>query len=92
MVGKERGKTGKVLKVNQKKGRALVEKLNLIKKHTKPTPKSSGGIVEVEGLISASNLLLYCDKCATGVRTLSKLLESGKKARVCRSCKTQLDK
>jgi len=92
MVGKERGKTGKILRVNQKKGRVLVEKLNMIKRHTKPTQKSAGGIVEVEGLISASNVLLYCDKCSSGVRTSRKALESGKKVRVCRECKTQLDK
>ena len=92
MVGKERGKTGKILRVNQKKGRVLVEKLNMIKRHTKPTQKSAGGIVEVEGLLSASNVLLYCDKCSSGVRTSRKALESGKKVRVCRECKTQLDK
>ncbi|NBX69813.1 MAG: 50S ribosomal protein L24 [Proteobacteria bacterium] len=92
MVGKERGKTGKILRVNQKKGRVLVEKLNMIKRHTKPTQKSAGGIVEAEGLISASNVLLYCDKCSAGVRTARKTLETGKKVRVCRECKTQLDK
>jgi len=98
MVGKERGKIGKVLRVNQKRGRVLVEKLNMIKKHTKPTQKSAGGIVEVEGLISASNVLLYCDKCSSGVRTSRKAPETGKnvrvckKVRVCRECKTQLDK
>jgi large subunit ribosomal protein L24 len=92
MAGKERGKTGKILRVNQKKGRVLVEKLNMIKKHSKPSQKSSGGIIEVEGLISASNILLYCDKCSSGVRTARKALENGKKVRVCRECKTQLDK
>jgi large subunit ribosomal protein L24 len=92
MVGKERGKTGKILRVNQKKGRVLVEKLNMIKKHSKPSQKSTGGIIEVEGLISASNILLYCDKCSSGVRTARKALENGKKVRVCRECKTQLDK
>ncbi|MFM8313426.1 MAG: 50S ribosomal protein L24 [Deltaproteobacteria bacterium] len=92
MIGKERGKTGKILRVNQKKGRVLVEKLNMIKKHSKPTQKSAGGIIEVEGLISASNVLLYCDKCSSGVRTGRKTLESGKKVRFCKDCKTQLDK
>jgi len=80
MVGKERGKTGKILRVNQKKGRVLVEKLNMIKRHTKPTQKSAGGIVEAEGLISASNVLLYCDKCSAGVRTARKTLGNWKKS------------
>lgn len=92
MVGKYRGKTGKILRVNQKKGRLLVEKINIIKKHTKPTQKTAGGIIEVEGMISASNVLLFCDKCNSGVRTSRKILESGKKVRVCRKCTTQIDK
>ena len=81
MVGKYRGKTGKILRVN-----------HIIKKHTKPTQKTAGGIIEVEGMISASNVLLFCDKCNSGVRTSRKLLESGKKVRVCRKCTTQIDK
>ncbi|MBM4316033.1 MAG: 50S ribosomal protein L24 [Deltaproteobacteria bacterium] len=92
MVGKERGKTGKILRVDQKKGRVLIEKLNMVKKHTKPTQKSAGGIVEVEGWISASNVLLYCEKLSSGVRTARKTLESGKKVRICRKTKIQLDK
>ncbi len=92
MTGKERGKTGKVLKVNQKKGRVYVEKLNMIKRHKKPMGQQAGGIVEVEGGIASSSLLLYCDKCSRGVRTKAKILESGKKIRVCKKCNTDLDK
>lgn len=92
MSGKEKGKTGKILRINQKKGRVFVEKLNMIKRHTKPTGTAPGGIVEQEGGIAPSNLLLYCDKCSRGVRTQRKALESGKKARFCRKCNTQLDK
>jgi large subunit ribosomal protein L24 len=92
MTGKEKGKTGKVLRVNQKKGRVVVEKLNMLKRHTKPTGKAPGGIIEQEGSINACNVLLYCEKCGRGVRTMRKTLESGKKARVCRKCKTQIDK
>jgi len=53
MSGKEKGKTGKVLRVNQKHGRVVVEKLNIHKKHTKPTGKGPGGIVEAEGSLAA---------------------------------------
>lgn len=92
MSGKEKGKTGKILRINQKKGRVYVEKLNMIKRHTKPTGQAPGGIVEQEGGLAASALLLYCDKCNRGVRTQRKVLENGKKARHCRKCNTQLDK
>src|SRR4051812_20855572 len=92
MVGKEKGKTGKILRVIHKKGRVVVEKLNMVKRHTKPTGKAPGGIIEKEGALVASNVLLYCEKCGRGVRTMRKTLESGKKVRVCKKCTTQLDK
>jgi large subunit ribosomal protein L24 len=92
MVGKEKGKTGKILRVNQKRGRVVIEKLHMHKRHTKPTGKGAGGIIESEGSIYAANVLLYCEKCSKGVRTRVKALESGKKARVCRKCDAQLDK
>ncbi len=89
---KEKGKTGKVLKVLHASNRVLIEKLNLIKKHQKPTAKGPGGITEVEGSVHASNVLLYCEKCAKGVRTSRKVVDSGKKVRVCVKCEAQLDK
>ena len=92
MIGKEKGKTGKILRVNQKKSKVYVEKLNMLKRHTKPTGTKPGGIIEQEGPIFAANVLLFCDKCGRGVRTMRKLLESGAKARFCRKCKTQIDK
>ena len=92
MVGKERGKTGKILRVNQKYGRVTIEKLNIVKRHTKPTGQKPGGIIEKEGSLAACNVLLYCDKCARGVRTTRKKLESGKSVRVCKKCSGQLDK
>lgn len=91
-VGKEKGKTGKVLRVNHKTGRVTVEKLNLIKRHTKATGKAPGGIVEKESSIASSNVLLYCEKCSKGVRTALKRLENGNAVRTCRKCETQLDK
>ena len=60
VAGKERGKKGKVLRVIPEKGRVVVERLNLIKKHQKPTQKiRQGGIIEREGAIHLSNCLLY---------------------------------
>lgn len=92
MNGKERGKTGKILRVDHKHGRVFVEKLNMVKRHKKPTGQTPGGIIESEGGLAACILLLYCDKCGKGVRTGKKVLESGKKVRVCRKCNTALDK
>lgn len=92
MSGKEKGKTGKVLKVIHASNRVLIEKLNMIKKHQKPTAKGPGGITEQEGSIHASKVLLFCEKCSKGVRTSKKALETGKKVRVCVKCETQLDK
>lgn len=85
VAGKEAGKRGKVLLVDPKKNRVKVEKVNLIKKHVRPSQKNSqGGIVEKEGTIHISNVRLWDAKaqapCRTGVTTL----EDGKKARVSR--------
>ena len=92
MSGKEKGKTGKILRVIQKKNRIVVEKLNMVKRHTKPTGSAAGGILEKEAPMHAANVLLFCEKCARGRRTAVKVLESGKKVRACRKCSTQLDK
>jgi large subunit ribosomal protein L24 len=89
--GKEKGKTGKVMRILKKKDRVTVEKVNLIKKHQRPDAKGKGGIVEKEGSIHASNLLLVCGKCNEGVRIGSKILEDGKKVRVCRECNEILE-
>jgi len=97
MAGKDTGKMGKILRVNQKTGRVTVEKVNVVKRHTRPTQKSpQGGIVEKELPIHYSNVLLVCSKCDRGVRHGHKLAGEGKngkakKVRVCKRCKTTLD-
>lgn len=90
--GKYKGKTGKVLKVVHKKNRVVVEKLNIIKRHTRATGKSPAGIIEKEAPFPASKVLLFCEKCNKGVRTHKKLLESGKTIRTCAKCKAEFDK
>jgi large subunit ribosomal protein L24 len=92
MSGKNKKKTGKILRVDHKKGRVIVEKVNMTKRHTKATGKAPGGIIEKEAPLYASVVLLYCEKCAKGVRTGTKVLESGKKTRVCKQCDSNLDK
>jgi len=92
IAGKEKGKTGKVLKVLPKTFRVLVEKLNRVKKHQKPTQTNpQGGIVEKELGIHSSNLMLVCQKCNKAVR-VTRQEKSGKKVRVCRKCGETIDK
>ena len=87
IAGKEKGKTGKVLKILYKKNRVVVEKVNFIKKHSRPTGRTrQGGIIEKEAPIHVSNVLIVCPKCNRGVRTGNRFLEGGKKALVCRKC------
>lgn len=86
ITGKEKGKTGKVIAVLPEAGRALVEKLNRVKRHQRPTQKlRQGGIVEKEAPIHLSNLMLYCPRCTSGVR-MGRKVEAGKKVRFCREC------
>lgn len=90
--GKERGKTGKVLRVNPKEDAVIIERINVVKRHTKPRgPQQAGGIVEKEASIPASNIMIMCDKCNAPVRVGQKLLADGNKVRVCRRCGEALD-
>ncbi len=93
IAGRERGKTGKVLRVLPAKERALIERLNMVKRHQKPRgPQSPSGIVEKEAPIHLSNLMILCDKCNAPVRMGKRLLEDGRSVRVCRRCGDQLDR
>ena len=85
--GNYKGKKGKVLKVFPKQQRVVVEGVNFIKKHTKPSQKSQqGGIVEKEAPIHVSNLMVVCPKCDTPTRLGRKILKDGKRVRICRNC------
>ncbi len=92
IVGKDKGKIGKVLKVNRKKNRILVEKINMVKRHSRPSSKSrQGGIVEKEMPIQWSNAMVMCNKCVTPTRIKKQRLEDGKKVRICGKCGETLD-
>ena len=92
IAGKERGTTGKILKVLSEKDRAIIERLNMVKRHTKPRgPQQPGGIVEKEASIHVSNLMLMCDRCNAPVRYGHKVLGDGKKVRICRRCGETID-
>jgi len=91
--GKEKGKTGKVLMVMPGEAAVIVEKLNIVKRHQKPSKKHAhGGIIEKESPISVSNVNIICSKCKGPVRTGRKFLEGGKKVRYCKKCGEVLDR
>ena len=93
LTGRERGKRGKVLRVMPEKSRVLVEHVNMIKRHQKPTQKvRQGGIIEREGPIHLSNVQIVCTRCSQPSRTGAKVLEDGRKTRVCRRCHESIDK
>lgn len=90
--GKDRGKIGKVLSVDAKKNRVMVENINMMKHHRRPNAQfREGGIVEKEVPIHRSNLMLMCSKCVKPVRIKTKHLEDGKKLRMCSNCNETID-
>ena len=87
IAGKEKGKTGKVLKILPKKDRAVVEKVNFIKRHMRPGAHSrQGGIIEKENPIHLSNLMVVCGNCTDPARVGRKVLEDGTGVRYCKKC------
>lgn len=85
--GRDSGKKGKILQVLYEKNRAIVEGLNFVKRHSRPTQANpQGGIVQKETSIHLSNLALFCSACDRPVRIATKILEDGKKQRSCRKC------
>ena len=86
IAGRDKGKTGKVLRVNDKSFRVTVEKINLVKRHSKPRgAQSPGGIVEKEAAIDISNVMIMCDRCNAPVRIGIKA-SGDDKTRICRRC------
>ncbi len=94
LKGKDRGKTGKVLKVNPEKQTVIVEKIKFAKEFIRRDQSKNiqGGIMEKEAPIHVSNLMLYCSECAQGVRARTKRLEDGSSIRVCAKCDISLEK
>lgn len=87
LTGKEVGKIGTVLKVDREKHRVIIEKVNMIKRHSKPSARTGqGGIVEKEGPLDISNVMVVCDKCTEPTRIGKRVLEDGSKVRICRKC------
>ncbi|WP_142413441.1 50S ribosomal protein L24 [Hathewaya massiliensis] len=85
--GKDKGKIGEIIAVMPKKGKVLVEGVNVVTKHVKPNRQNmQGGIEKVEAPIYSSKVMLYCKKCSKPTRISHKILEDGTKVRVCKKC------
>jgi large subunit ribosomal protein L24 len=87
MTGDDKGKRGRVLSVNQGDNKLVIESINVVKKHMKPSKKfQQGGIIDREAPVSMSNVMLLCTKCDKPTRVGNKILENGKKIRSCKKC------
>ncbi|HUJ31429.1 MAG TPA: 50S ribosomal protein L24 [Candidatus Acidoferrum sp.] len=93
MAGRSKGRTGKVLSVNSAKGTVTVEHANMIKRHTRPNPSKNvkGGILEKEGPVHVSNVMLVCPGCGKHTRVGHTTLPDGTKVRSCRRCNTAFE-
>jgi large subunit ribosomal protein L24 len=92
ITGKEKGKKGRVLSVSPLKDQLLIEKVNIIKRHMKPTRKyTQGGIIEKEAPLHVSNVMLVCPKCSKPTRIGNSLLQDGRKVRMCKKCREVID-
>ncbi len=92
ITGKDKGRVGKIIKVYKKSDKALVERINMIKRHTKARAEGQEGqIVDKEAPIHVSNLMLVCPKCTNTVRVTRKTLDDGTKVRICKKCSESVE-
>ncbi len=92
LTGKDKGKIGKVLKIVKKTNRVVVENINVVKANQRPTQANpQGGIVEKNMPVHVSNLMIMCNSCVKPTRVAMKLLEDGKRVRICKQCNQQID-
>jgi large subunit ribosomal protein L24 len=94
IAGRDRGKRGRVLRVLPAKGRLIVEGVNFVKRHTRPNPQRNvkGGIVEREAALSLANVQLVCPECGAATRIGHRMLDDGRRVRICRKCEGVVDK
>ncbi|GMT47491.1 MAG: 50S ribosomal protein L24 [bacterium] len=91
--GKEKGKQGKILSIIPKKNRVIVQSVNMIKRHMKPSRQySQGGIIEKEGALHISKIMLVCPRCQKPSRISNHILDDGRKVRLCKRCKEVIDR
>ena len=93
LSGKDKGKTGEILRSIPQRQRVVVEKFNMVKKAMRPTQQNpQGGITTVEAPLHVSNVMLVCPNCKEATRTSKRVNEQGKKVRVCKKCGKDIDK
>ncbi len=93
IAGREKGKRGKVLFVLPARERVIIERVNMVKRHQRPTQKlRQGGIIEREAPMHVSNVMLVCSKCDKATRVGRRVLADDRRARVCRRCGEIVDK
>src|ERR1700735_5459224 len=94
IAGRDAGKSGRVLSINAKTNRVVVEHVAIVKRHTRPNPQKNikGGIVEKEAAINVSNVMVVCASCGKHTRIGHKIAADGTKSRICRKCDATLDK
>jgi large subunit ribosomal protein L24 len=94
ITGRDKGKSGRVLAVNPSKHTVTVEHVGIIKRHTRPNPSKNvkGGILEKEGPIQISNVLLFCVACGKHARVGRKEMPDGTRVRVCKRCGATIEK
>ena len=92
LSGKDKGKKGKVLSVDPANGKVIVEKVNMVSRHTKPRRQGEeGGILQKEAPIYACKVMRVCPKCDKPTRPAHKVLADGKKVRVCKKCGASIE-
>ena len=92
IAGKDKGKEGEIIRALPKKGRVVVEKVNIVKKAQRPTQANpQGGIMSIEAPINVSNVMLVCPSCKAATRVGHRFKEDGKKVRVCKKCGKDID-
>jgi large subunit ribosomal protein L24 len=92
LTGKNKGKSGRILSVLPSKERVIIEGLNIVKRHMKPSKKyTKGGIIEKESPIHISNVMLMCPKCNKPTRISNIVLDDGRKLRTCKKCSELID-
>ena len=93
LSGKDKGKTGEILRSILQRQRVVVEKCIMVKKAMRPTQQNpQGGITTVEAPLHVSNVMLVCPNCKEATRTSKRVNEQGKKVRVCKKCGKDIDK
>lgn len=92
LTGKNKGKSGRVLSVIPAKEALIIEGVNMVKRHMKPSKKyAQGGIIEKEAPVRLSNVMLLCPKCSKPTRIGNTIPGDGKKLRICKKCKEVMD-